>query len=276
MWQEDFLPAVTAQERSRAGPVTLHVPLTGPKRHPLEFYSQVTRREVFLPISSIKFVDDLAVAIVHYEAHGCGHGPVSDYIAALRFHDSSVAPLVALGVPASALGAETAKKLVSSTIFFVAVHEYAHVMYRHRPYHAITAPIAQQQEIEADAYALEVMRRIGTPPLGVIHFFVLAARLEPAPDEFSTAAAYENYLREQATHPVSAKRIEAVASSIDTNLRGFIKLQPDQPAAESSLRARVPELREIASILDNRKMRLLLSDRARAANMAAFQRACRQ
>ena len=266
MWRDDFLSQLTARERLQAGAVTLRLPLFGIHRQLLEFYSSAARREVVLPVSSIKFVDDLAAAAVFYDQRGCGHGPVSDYVAALRFRSSAEAPLDTLGVPASALDDEIAKRIVSSTLFFVMGHEFAHVMYAHRPYESISAVQAQAQEIEADAFALDVMRRISVPALGVVHFFVLASRLEPAAG---------GVVRLAATHPVSARRIAAIADSIDANVRAFTKLQPDRRAAEASLRARVQLLRGIAGILDDNRMRTFLEDRARNADLSAFRRACR-
>lgn len=281
MWNEDFLSQLTAQERSRAGSVILRLPLTGANLHPLDFYADSATRQVFLPISSIKFIDDIALAFSYYEARGCGQGPVSDYVGALRFQrpPTRTSPLAALGVPASATSDPTvddsAQKILKSALYFVAAHEYAHVMYAHQGYRTITAADAQRQEEQADAFALEIMRRIGVAPLGTVYFFMVASRLEASPGDFATVDAYDLYLRQRSSHPVSARRILAIADGIDRSVSSFIRLEPNRAAAETHLRMLIPLLRNIASTLDDRKMRLFLEQRARSVDLLAFQRACR-
>lgn len=149
LWEQDLLSRLTRDERVRAGNVTLNLPLVGAARYPLEFYSDPSSRQVFLPIASVKFMDDLAVAFAYYGKMGCDTGTVSDYAAVLRFRpqDAKGSPLDTLGVPRSALDDpfvnDVAQKILKSTIFFVMAHEYAHVMYQHRSYTAITAQQAQ-------------------------------------------------------------------------------------------------------------------------------------
>jgi hypothetical protein len=281
LWEEDFLSRLTPDERLRAGTVALSLPLLGANRSPLDFYADSGRRQVFLPIASVKFMDDLAVAFAYYEKMGCAQGTVSDYTAALRFRpqDAKGSPLDALGVPAAAINDpfvdDVAQKILKSTVFFVAAHEYAHVMYRHKGYRAMTAEEAQRQEVEADAFALDVLRRIGVAPLGVVYFFLIASRLEASPGDFPTPDEYETYLRQRATHPVSARRILKVAEAIEGNVGAFSRLQSDPAATERTLRALVPQLKQIGRTLDDRATRRGLAERAQAADMAAFRRGCR-
>ena len=280
MWDEDFLAQVTRDERLRTGSVTLNLPLTGKARYPLEFYSSPAQRQVFLPIASVKFIDDMAVAFAYYNAMGCDQGIVSDYAAVLRFRpqDAKGPPLETLGVPRTVLQDpkidDGAQKILKSIIFFVSAHEYAHVMYRHKDDNTITAQQAQQQEVQADAFALEVMRRIGVAPLALVYFFLISTRLEASPGDFASPAEYENYVRNQATHPVSALRILKIADYIQDNTDAFARLQPNPQLTKTSLQQLVPQLREIGNTLDDRKMRLFLAQRAQSANVASFRVAC--
>jgi hypothetical protein len=282
VWQNDFLPVLTASERARAGAVSLSLPLVGLRQHPLEFYASAVRHEVVLPISSIRFIDDLAIAFSYYEEHGCGSGPISDYVAALRFHSAGdgMDPLEALGVPPISTLKGTriddiAQKILKSTMYFIGAHEYAHVMYRHRDYGVLTASEAQAQETASDAFAIDVMRRIGVPPIGLTYFFLVASRLERSPGEFFTTDAYETYLRGEVTHPVSAIRILQIANSLETNIGAFSRLQDNPVLWQVQLRNMASMLREISSTLDDRGMRRYLAERARSADMGAFRRACR-
>jgi hypothetical protein len=280
VWEEDFFSRLTPVERSQAGQVRLELPLVGAHRHPLDFYSDVPTHRVFLPIASVKFVDDLAVANAYYVRRDCFAGPISDYAAILRFRPTvlSGSPLQTLGVPASALDDrfvdDVAQKTLKSTIFFVMAHEYAHVMYHHAGYSLVTAAQAQRQEEEADAFALQVMRRIGVPPLALVQFFTLVSRLEPSPVEFRTTAEYEAYVRQEATHPVSGLRILAVAQAIEDGKADFARLQTEPKVWEAKLQTAVEQLRIIGRDMDDSKLRRFLAETAETIDVVGLAAGC--
>ncbi len=282
LWEEDFLSRLTPAERERAGAVALLLPLVGAQRTPMDFYANPQGRQVFLPIASVKFLDDMSIAIAHYERRGCGMGTISDYVGALRERPAEFAgsPREALGVPANALQDsfvdDVSQKLLKSTVYFVVAHEYAHVMYRHRGYKTITAQEAQEQETAADAFALEVMRRIAVPPLSMAHFFMLVSRLESSPADFDTPDQYEAYLRQRASHPVSAQRILAVAETVQSNAASYARLQPNPAAWTQRLVLTAGELRTIGQTLDDRAMRRFMTYRARTVDAASLRAGCRQ
>ena len=153
MWEQDFLSRLTQEEQIRGGSITLRLPLVGRHRHPLEFYANPSSRQVFLPIASVKFVDDLAVAFAYYEKKGCELGAISDYAGALPFHHTTFSPTEALGVPAKAIDDpkvdDVAQKILKSAVYFLAAHEFAHVMNAHKNDDLITAAEAQKQEIQS-------------------------------------------------------------------------------------------------------------------------------
>lgn len=280
LWQYDFLSKVTHAESVRAGPVRLSTPLVSAYRYPIDFYSDPIARTVFLPISSVRFLDDMALAFAYYGKKGCDVGIVSDYAGVLRLRPQELqsSPLERLGVPNTVSKDQDvdtlAQKILKSTVFFVAAHEYAHVMYQHTGYKTITAQQAQQHETQADLFALEVMRRIGVAPVGVTYFFLVTSRLEPTPGDFRSLADYENYLRQRATHPVSALRLVELAKALENNVDAFARLQADPASWGPRLQRDVEQLRQIASTLDDRKIRDYLADRARTADVAAFRLAC--
>lgn len=281
LWAQDLLSRLTPSERRRAGPVTLRLPLVGAHRTPLDIYADPVSRTVYLPISSVKFLDDIYIAMAYYDSRGCGLGAVSDYVAALREQPEAFrgSPRAALGVPTNALNDkrvdDIAQKLLKSSVYFAAAHEYAHVMYRHRGYRSITAGEAQQQETQADAFALEVMRRIAVPPISMAHFFLLASRLEYSPGDFDSNQEYETYLRQRATHPVSAHRILAVTEFLEENAKSFVRLQRDPTGWEQRLLVIAGQLRQIGRTLDDRSMRRFLAYKARTVAPAALRVACR-
>ena len=279
MWDEDFLSRLTRSERSRGGAVSLFLPLVG-GGNPIEFYSSPKTRRVYLPIASVKFLDDLAIATAYFDVKHCDTGAVSDYVAAITVRPQLArgSPLDALGIPANALEDEyvddVSAKVTKSTVYFLAAHEYAHVMYGHQDYTVITAEEAQRQESEADAFALEMLRRIGVPPIGLVQFFLVASRIERSPGDFGTLQEYEDYLHQSATHPLSGLRIQNIAEGIERNTADFARLQRDPAATITLLRGSARDLREIGRNLDDRRMRIMLADRARNVDVSSLRRTC--
>ena len=78
-WEEDLLPRLTPAQRGAASTVSLRLPLLGAGRNPYDFYASPTARVVTIPILSVKFLDDLAIAATWYEVRGCSMDAVSDY-----------------------------------------------------------------------------------------------------------------------------------------------------------------------------------------------------
>lgn len=282
LWDEDFLTRLTPEERRRAGTVTLNLPLAGRQGAPLDFYANPPARQVFMPIASVKFLDDLYISIAYYELRGCGMSAVSDYMGVLRERSAELAgtPRQTLGVPPKVLDDpfvdDVSQKLTKSTVYFIAAHEYAHVMYGHAGYRSITAQQAQRQEAEADAFALEAMRRIAVPPLGLAHFFLLLSRLEYSPADFASTEQYEAHLQQKATHPVSSQRILAVADALQANAASYVRTQSAPGEWERRVLAMARDLRTIGQTLDDRDMRRYLAQRSKSVGLASLGVACRQ
>lgn len=282
LWDEDFLTRLTPEERRRAGTVRLNLPLVGLQGAPFDFYADAPAKQVFMPIASVKFLDDIYISIAYYELRGCGMSAISDYMGVLRERSAELAgtPRQTLGVPPKVLDDpfvdDVSQKLTKSSIYFIAAHEYAHVMYGHAGYASITAQQAQRQEAEADAFALEVMRRIAVPPLGLAHFFMLLSRLEYSPADFASIEQYEAYLQQKATHPVSSQRILAVADALQANAASYVRTQSAAGEWERRVRAMARDLRTIGQTLDDRDMRRHLAQRSRSVSLASLGVACRQ
>ena len=279
MWEEDFVARLEPEERRRAGPITLLLPLVGSNAHPLEYYTDSASKRVFLPIASVKFLDDLSIALAYYQLRACDLSAVSDYAALLKnrpteFNDP---PLVALGVPDDALEDpyvdDLSQKLLKSTLFFLAGHEYAHVMYGHRPYSEITAAQAQAQEIEADTFALDVMRRIAVPPLAMSQLFMVSTQFEATQQDFQSPEEYRAQLA-RSTHPVSAARLEKVAANIEDNLAAYANAQEDPQAFRRALTSNVGDLRRIASELTDSSVREYQEIKLRDVDPAQLSASC--
>jgi len=286
LWEEDLLSRLIGAERQAAANVRLELPLIGAHRHPFDYYASPLRRRVIVPILSVKFFDDICTAIAWMERRGCNKLAVSDYVGVIRYQDPSnlpggrfPSPLETFGVPNNALQDpfvyDVSGKALKSGIYFLMAHELAHVMYRHRGYDRITANEAQEQEIQADAFALNLMRRIAVPPVGMSFFFLVFSRFELAPGDFGTLSQYEAYLRERATHPLTSNRLTAIADGIRRNVDSFVRGQRDPTLWRPRIFGMADDLQKIGQTLDDRAIRELQRYRSRTVTLAELAAACR-
>jgi Zn-dependent protease with chaperone function len=111
---------------------------------------------------------------------------------------------------------------------FILGHELAHIYYRH-PARRPTAAISQQYEEEADAFALELMRRSGTIPMGAMLFF------EASTYYFPNLAQGRN-IEKEAGHPLNARRLQAIASQLQQTAPDYARLSANKTAEITSVR----------------------------------------
>lgn len=266
IWREDLKGRLLARERRAAANVNMVLPAIGLHRHPLDFYADSRSRRVTIPIMSVKFFDDICTALGWMEKNGCNKLLVSDYVGMIRYQNNSAfpgnrypAPLSALGVPRNALDDpfvyDVSGKALKSGIYFLMAHELAHVIYGHQGYDGISANQAQRQEIEADNFALNLMRRISVPPVGIAFFFMIASRFESAPGDFGSISAYESYLRERATHPLTSARLISISDYILDNAHDFTRGQQQSSLWYSRIISLSKDIRNIGLTLDDRNIR---------------------
>lgn len=212
IFNEVILPAMTQAERRQLGRVP---PIDFPLRpagdwsaYPLAFYVPGDRRAITMPISSLKFLDDICTAYAWLQRNGYAIETVSEYSAILRFAKEPPGgfppPLEALGVPANALDDPRVDELalghfVTARTFLLA-HELAHILYRHS---AASYERSRRNEAEADRFAFQLMGRTPLPPTGALLFFM--------------ADAHWSYIEENpnATHPMSGARVRSAAQWVD-------------------------------------------------------------
>lgn len=260
VWLEDLQGILTPQERQVAARSVLVLPFLSGQGHPLAFYSDVAARRVYVPISSFKFFDDLAITVTWLDKQGCDTQAAFDYVGMLRYQAANLPgslppPLKAFGVPSNVLDDpfvdDVSQKILKSAIYFIMAHELGHVFYQHQTYNHLTATDAQRQEREADAFALNVMRRIAVPPLGAVIFFSAVARYDFVRADFKQGEYYESYLQQYQTHPLSSDRLKTMAKYIRDNAVSFTR-------AQSNPAAWLPRVQQIAADLD--RLAGLLSD----------------
>ncbi|HZS17154.1 MAG TPA: hypothetical protein VFA51_04395 [Candidatus Udaeobacter sp.] len=246
-YQETILPQLNENERSALSAVKIEFPTSGPNGDPFEFYTD--GNTIYLPALSLRFYADLCVANAWLNAHEFDGTTVRDYVG-LLFREAAASPRAplppvfrTLGVPDTARDEPAVKNRAdrnfANTIVFLLTHELGHVLKKHRP--DVRDPNQRRaQEIAADAFAIEVMRRMGQLPLGLEFWFDVERIRHVAPLKFPTDSDWQNYLA-SLKHPVSKERLEALAAAIEAAPESFARIQTDQAlwAARSKMFAQM-------------------------------------
>jgi hypothetical protein len=240
-YRDTILPQLTDEERSALGTVKIEVPLSAPNGDPFSFYTD-DKGTIYLPALSLRFFSDLCVANAWLNAHGYDGTTVRDYVGVLLREAtlSPGAPLPAvfrtLGIPDNAREESAVANRVDrnfgNTIVFLLAHELGHALKKHDT-HSRDPVQKRRQEIEADAFAIEVMRRIGQVPLGVEFWFDVERighvqgirRVTSA--RFPTEAEWQKYLA-GLDHPVTSERLDALATAVEKAPDSFARNQADQ------------------------------------------------
>ena len=240
-YRDTILPQLSDEERSALGTVKIEVPLSGPNGDPFSFYTD-DKGTIYLPALSLRFFSDLCVANAWLNAHGYDGTTVRDYVGVL-LREATLSPgaplptvFRTLGVPDNAREESAVANRVDrnfgNTIVFLLAHELGHALKKHDT-HSRDPVQKRRQEIDADAFAIEVMRRIGQVPLGVEFWFDVERighvqgirRVTSA--RFPTEAEWEKYLA-GLDHPVTSERLDALATAVEKAPDSFARNQADQ------------------------------------------------
>jgi hypothetical protein len=188
----------------------------------LNFYS-IRPNRVVMPIDSLKFTEDLCTAYAWLWHNGYKLDTVDLYLSMLRYrqpwgnHRRYPPPLEALHIPDDALQNpqvdELSLRFRNSAYWFILAHELGHICHRHNGYQRITRQQARNNEEQADRFALRMLQRTKTIPMGAQLFF--------------QASTY--YFDEtDSTHPLTSRRLRILAQSIYADANGFVNDPKDR------------------------------------------------
>jgi hypothetical protein len=157
-YREVFLPAFTADERTRLEGVQFRFETSLPANEPFGFYS--TRDTVFASAASLKFLDDLSTVTAWLDLNGFEQQTVGDYVLMLHYWRDREGskrppkPLEALCIPADALSNrrvdERANRIFDGVVVFILLHELGHVYWVHPGYVGVAPETARANEEAAD------------------------------------------------------------------------------------------------------------------------------
>jgi len=237
---EDIPRYLTPDEKAALAGVTLEILPAKINSDLFGFAMDLKTGRMTITAPAIAFFDDLAVSFAWYDRFKKDPTPISEYIVRLYSDPDYLAPpLKALGVPERAWDQDAfvddvSQKILTSGIAFLLLHELAHWHHQDRPYDAITPQRAQSQELAADAYAVDVMRRMQTPPYGMVVWFLMTSMLS------------DGVAR---THPLSEDRLEAIAAALENNPRGFISYENRKTLTVENIKQLSKDIRFIADNL---------------------------
>jgi hypothetical protein len=233
-YRETVFPQLNDTERNALSTIKIDIPISGPNGDPFEFYTDGST--IYLPALSLRFYADLCVANAWLNAHGFDGTTVRDYVGML-FREAKLSPRApllpvfrTLGVPDNAREEAAVKNRADrefgNTIVFLLAHELGHVLKKHQT--SLRDPVQKRtQEIEADQFAIEIMRRIGQVPIGLEFWFDVERIRHVAPIKFPTDAEWQKYLA-SLDHPVTTERLEALAVAIEKAPNSFARNQTNQ------------------------------------------------
>lgn len=111
----------------------------------------------------------------------------------------------------------------------------------------------QESESNADAFAVDIFRRMGLTPSASNFFFALNSRLSPMPFGFNNDADWQAQAK-GTSHPLGSSRINNVAALIERNQSEFARGFPSPELGALKIKESVSKLRELAIFIDDRNL----------------------
>ena len=130
--------------------------------------------------------------------------------------------------------------------------------------------IVQNNESQADNFALRMMRRLNLPPFGAVIYFLAASYISPMPVDFESQKDWEIHVRRDATHPFTPSRMDALADLFERDAGELAGMEKDSLATVRMNQTAV-QIRGIADTLRDRDLQLLIRQRGIWADARSLQ-----
>jgi hypothetical protein len=228
--EKEIQPYVPPQAATAFGLQTIDLPLNGFRSDPLDFYAQ--DRHIILPVRTLLFIEDLCRAYGWMWANRYTTKTADEYLSMLRYRNASdfpdgkyPPPLQALHIPENALAdarvVETSVRIRRTAYSFILLHQFAHLQLHHEP--SGNRGFSEAQEEEADRYALDILKNNSATPTGVL--LVMQSLMFFEGGDVG------------ALHPITPKRMEAMAHFMDGRVTEFIRGRPDKATAMDAIQS---------------------------------------
>lgn len=139
-------------------------------------------------------------------------------------------PLTALGVPPTIPESDgrvndLSLRFRNTAWAFILAHELAHLRFQHRGNQVVDPVVSQRNETEADAFAVDMLGRSDTIPMGMILWFQASIAYFKNRADFPTETAYLDWLRRESTHPVNPQRLRDLGVTLEREARATLSRQ---------------------------------------------------
>lgn len=277
--QNAIMSRLLPNERAAVERALFEFPLRD-TRDPFTFLAGRDPKRIRVSVASIKFLDDVTLAWAWLDNNGYTLETLLDYFTLLKYKRADFAgtslpdPLTALHVPADAtqdaVVDDGAQKGLKSAALFVLAHELGHLYYGHDGDPNADAVAAQRAEQEADAFAIEIFRRMGVMPLGIAQLFTAAVYMLPNRADFPSDTAWLTWVRARSSHPLSGSRLRAIADTISARPCDFLREQGRCANSMALAQRATHDLRALGQYLDDPDLQRYARMRAAGLSVAAL------
>lgn len=269
VFKEDLIGQLPLQKRAALSNTRLVLPRGVIDASPLDIWAVVQQRTVYFPIQTIAFLDDLATLAAWLAKNDCSFEPGALYAGMIVTKAPPANQRLHLN-PRSAFGLgdnvwknsyvkNLSNKVFKTAVYFILAHELGHIRYNHSSYKTITPQRAQQQELQADHFAIEAMRHIGVPPIGMFYFFTSLSRMEGSVP---------------ITHPLSGSRLVQIATALEQSPGDFVPPNESKSRWTPVIRTYARQFRTLIPVMDNSALREQLRAQARFAKWSELRHSC--
>lgn len=180
IFKQGIKPELRSREQAGLANIRFKFPIPQTNDHVLNFYAGEIEgaAAVVLPLQSLKMVEDLTTAFACLYVNKSSFGALDLYFAMLQrktldsFRPAGTRGILnAIGAPQNVPSDKLSLSVCNEAFAFVLVHELGHLLFKHTGLADITRAQARADEVQSDAFALDVLARSGTPPLGAALFF---------------------------------------------------------------------------------------------------------
>jgi len=226
IYKDEVDPVLTPNEKSKIQGWKLVI--LREERCPslFSFYSDPVTTTVSLSLLSLIFMHDILTADTWLMDNGYLPETVLDYVVMLKYMSAREfegnqypMPFEALQIPRSILNNQRTMRMVSkrwqAVLTFILAHELGHLAQGHEP-------SKQENEYEADKFALEILRRSRIDPSAIASYFTAVAYWVPQRGDFKSEEEYRRYV-EGARHPLTGDRLIGMSSQLTEAAEAFGK-----------------------------------------------------
>jgi hypothetical protein len=269
VFKEDLIGQLPVQERAILYDTRIVIPSGLIDAPPITVWTSVQDRTVYFPIQTISFLDDIAAVAAWLSKNKCTIELAALYAGMIvsipppanqRFHPN---PRAAFGLDDDVWDDPYVKnysnQIFKTAVFFILAHELGRVRYNHLDNDVLSNQRSHEQELQADRFAIDAMKHIGVPPLGVLHLFTILSRME-------------GYVL--TPYPLSESRIIQIASALERSPGDFIPPNENEKKWEPVVRHLGIEFRFLIPIICNTELRKQLNEQARLTTWEELKRSC--